>query len=313
VVIATRDRPEILRRSLSSLLADVPGTAREIIVVDNGGNDGTAALVVELAERHPWAQLRVVSEPRVGLSNARNRGVSEVQGDAILFLDDDILVSQGWTDALCGALDRPRVVAATGRVVPFWDAPPPSWMDWRNRDMLCSPDRGVKERELLPHEHLTGGNAVVRASVLAQLGDKPFRVDLGHAGNQVMGGDDVAFTRSVRDLGSLWYEPSATGRHIIPRKRVDRAWLRRRHYQGGIGLAVLEPRAGEQATTLRALAGGVRRARRARSWNNHREEQTLSADEVHEEFLAYMVLGSLVASFTARVPQLRSVLRRIPV
>jgi glucosyl-dolichyl phosphate glucuronosyltransferase len=181
VVIATRDRPEILRRSLSSLLADVPTAPREIIVVDNGGSDDTAALVVELAERHPSAQLRVVSEQRVGVSNARNRGVSEGQVDAILFFDDDILVSQGWTDALCAALGRPRVVAAAGRVIPLWDAPPPSWMDRRNRDMLCSPDRGVKERELLPCEHLTSGNAVVRASVLAQLGDEPFRVDLGHA------------------------------------------------------------------------------------------------------------------------------------
>jgi glycosyltransferase involved in cell wall biosynthesis len=62
----------------------------EILVVDNGSTDETIAVLAQLCQ--VLSNLRWISEPQVGRSAARNRGIQEAKGDLIIFLDDDILV-----------------------------------------------------------------------------------------------------------------------------------------------------------------------------------------------------------------------------
>lgn len=67
--------------------------AHELVVIDDGSRDDTAALVEGLAPRYPDARLRVVRQPNQGIAGARNRGLLEAAGDYLLFLDaDDILL-----------------------------------------------------------------------------------------------------------------------------------------------------------------------------------------------------------------------------
>ena len=54
VVVATRDNLPFLRLCLESVLAHT-GRPCEVIVVDNGSTDGTAAYLERLAEREPGA------------------------------------------------------------------------------------------------------------------------------------------------------------------------------------------------------------------------------------------------------------------
>ncbi|MGH9048604.1 MAG: glycosyltransferase [Acidimicrobiia bacterium] len=84
MVIATRNRSDLLPRALRSALeqsiADI-----EVIVVDDGSTDGTAAL----RQRFTDLRLHWISGPHSGVSTARNRGVGLATGDWIAFLDDD--------------------------------------------------------------------------------------------------------------------------------------------------------------------------------------------------------------------------------
>src|SRR5215469_8201036 len=93
LVVCTRDRCSSLRTCLEYIRRlESPGEW-ELIVVDNGSNDGTAELVRDFAE---GASFRVVLvyEPKRGLGRARNAGIARATGEIIAFTDDDCYVSR---------------------------------------------------------------------------------------------------------------------------------------------------------------------------------------------------------------------------
>lgn len=85
VIIATKDRAELLGGALASLRAQENGPECELVVVDNGSTDATK----EVAERH-GALYAYVAEPNRG--KARNAGIARASGDVIVFVDDDVVV-----------------------------------------------------------------------------------------------------------------------------------------------------------------------------------------------------------------------------
>jgi glycosyltransferase involved in cell wall biosynthesis len=87
VVLPTHDRLELLRRSVDSVLRQ-DGVDLELVVVDDGSTDGTAAYLAAL----PDARVAVVRHDAArGVSAARNAGIERARGPVIAFLDDDDL------------------------------------------------------------------------------------------------------------------------------------------------------------------------------------------------------------------------------
>lgn len=83
VVINVYNGVPYLGEAIESVLGQTYGN-RELIVVDDGSDDGTA----ELAKGHGDA-LRYVHQPRGGIGSARNHGVELTAGDFLAFLDAD--------------------------------------------------------------------------------------------------------------------------------------------------------------------------------------------------------------------------------
>jgi glycosyltransferase involved in cell wall biosynthesis len=87
VVIPTYNRWPMIGEAVQSVLAQTFDRF-ELFVVDDGSTDST---VPSLRQRHP--KLKVVTQPRAGVSAARNAGVAMAQGKYIAFLDSDDLWS----------------------------------------------------------------------------------------------------------------------------------------------------------------------------------------------------------------------------
>lgn len=83
VIIPTYNRAAILGRAIESVLAQTLAPA-EVIVVDDGSTDGTAALV-----RRDYPQCRYLAQENRGVSAARNLGISAATGEWLAFLDSD--------------------------------------------------------------------------------------------------------------------------------------------------------------------------------------------------------------------------------
>ncbi len=116
VVIPVRDDSRLLERCLAALDRQTVAPL-EVVVVDNGSTDGSAAV----ARAHG---ARVVPEPTVGIPAAAATGYDAATGAVIARLDADSLPAADWVARVEEALARrPEVVAVTGLGV-FTDLPP---------------------------------------------------------------------------------------------------------------------------------------------------------------------------------------------
>jgi GT2 family glycosyltransferase len=118
VVVATRNRAGLLPRLISALeRQSLPPSCFEVLVVDDGSTDATAALLEETA-RHSPLRLRVLRTPqRVGPAAARNLGWRATEAAVVAFTDDDCVPDPKWLEAGSSALGAgPRIVV--GRTEP---------------------------------------------------------------------------------------------------------------------------------------------------------------------------------------------------
>jgi glycosyltransferase involved in cell wall biosynthesis len=88
VIIATRQRPHLLKPLLESTLSD-PGSLEVIVVVDGLDDPDSERMLNELSSVHP--SLSYFCQEQGGQLQALQRGVLAARGEVVLLLDDDVL------------------------------------------------------------------------------------------------------------------------------------------------------------------------------------------------------------------------------
>ncbi|HEV8581296.1 MAG TPA: glycosyltransferase family 2 protein [Thermoanaerobaculia bacterium] len=108
-----------LETCLAALAAQQdPGVDWEVLVLDNGSTDGTAAWMRERWGRDPRVRL-IASPVNLGFCAGNNRLMSEASGDAVALLNNDTRPEPGWLGSLVEALGAapPDVAAVSGKIV----------------------------------------------------------------------------------------------------------------------------------------------------------------------------------------------------
>jgi glycosyltransferase involved in cell wall biosynthesis len=122
VIIPARNEEDRLGAQLDALLAQEWSGKWEIVVVDNGSTDGTAALVHDYAARSPRVRYLLAGEV-ADQSFAANAGVNATTSEAVVFCDADDVVSAGWLEAMAKGLESHYVVTGPNeldRLNPAW-------------------------------------------------------------------------------------------------------------------------------------------------------------------------------------------------
>ncbi len=86
VITPARNMERFIRATIRSVLAQTMGEF-EYLVVDNGSDDATAAIVEMVAHRD--GRMRLLHESKPGSGAARNRGLAEARGRYVAFVDAD--------------------------------------------------------------------------------------------------------------------------------------------------------------------------------------------------------------------------------
>jgi glycosyltransferase involved in cell wall biosynthesis len=142
IVLATRDRPQPLRRAVASVV-DQRYRNWELIVVDDGTVPETRAVVEGAGDE----RLRLVEGPRKGLSAARNAGLANLAGEIVCYCDDDNVMHPGWLHAVANVFaERADVEIAYGVTIaehrlPGEEGPEGWWpsfwqLPWSRRTLL---------------------------------------------------------------------------------------------------------------------------------------------------------------------------------
>jgi glycosyltransferase involved in cell wall biosynthesis len=233
VVLCTHNHADRLDRTLVDLKQlKAPEAAWELLIVDNGCTDGTNNLLAHHRWPATW-QVRVVREEKLGLSNARNRGIADARGDYVIFMDDDETPDPDWLRAFERLIREKDPDAFGGRIrVLFEDMRP----DWLQDDLLGFLGELNRAESIVPlndpYTSFYGGNFGIRKTVCERVGQ--FDAMLGRKGSDNTGGEEVDFYRRLLDAGlTVWWTPEAVIYHRIQAMKLKRSYFLDLHYKLG--------------------------------------------------------------------------------
>ena len=103
---------------LRSLFETLPANVRcEVIVVDDGSQDGTAALLKKFARREPRLK-NFRNKKNLGFVASCNSGAAKATGEVLVFLNNDLVLLPGWLEPLLRVFrDRADAGVAGGKLI----------------------------------------------------------------------------------------------------------------------------------------------------------------------------------------------------
>ena len=284
VVVVTRDRPDRALATVRSILkSNYPADRFEVIVVETPVEEPPVAGRIDEARGDQNTTVRVVHQPKRGISLARNTGLEAAEGEIVVFADDDSDVDLDWLAILIAGFARGDNVGATSGITLPGSVETPSqrWFEGfgglergfetRIYD-LANPPADQPLFPFTPGALGSGRSMAFRRDAFREIGG--FDLTLGPPTPTRAGEDIDGLLRMLLAGHQVVHDPSAVVWHAhLP----DYGMLRTRMWGYGVGVSacltktVLEnPRL--LPAFLRRLPGGVRFALSPSSEKNRRRQ-----------------------------------------
>jgi glycosyltransferase involved in cell wall biosynthesis len=241
IILCTYNRRNLVLTTLASLRRQtLPYDQFEVIVVDNGSNDGTldavrsyvSAGVEPGRNRADLWNVQCLSEPQNGLAHARYTGLLAASGEIAVFLDDDAIADPYLLDRLLAAYQETDADAIGGRVELRLEARRPHWLTDDLLDLLGYYAPSSSRMQLPPESSFSNSNFSAKIEALRSIGYfSPF---LSKRLYQPTSMEITDLCERLTQAGyTLWYEPSAIATHRIPAARLRRSFFVGRAYWQG--------------------------------------------------------------------------------
>ena len=243
VVVCCHNGAKRLPQTLAylSMQQVVGNLSWEVIVVDNASTDKTSQIASASWPDNAPCPLRVVCEPRLGLSYARQHGFAESNFEVVSFIDDDNWVCADWIQFVSEIMSQhPAIGACGGYSEAVSEIEVPQWFD-RYKESYAIGTQGEQAGDITwTRGYLWGAGLSIRKLAWEGLIQKGFRpLLMGRQGTRLTSGEDCELCFALRLAGwRLWYDPRLRLQHFIPAHRLEWNELRRR--RRGSGAASVE-------------------------------------------------------------------------
>lgn len=234
VLFATRNSAEWIDLTLNSMcrLTPPPGGHR-IIIVDNGSTDDTSCIIESFRDKLSFTLLH---EPVPGKNRALNCGRPFIEGDLVVFTDDDVIVPPDWLIKWCEAGEAfPETGVFSGAIKPHWLKRPDPWVLEEIDPSMVFALTGASHIEgEIPPALVFGPNMMIRAPLVHK---NAFDESVGPDGTQnyAMGSERELNTRLWQQGARCRFVPDVSVAHIIREKQVRREWMVQRYFRFGRG------------------------------------------------------------------------------
>jgi GT2 family glycosyltransferase/tetratricopeptide (TPR) repeat protein len=198
IVIPTCNERDRTRLCLESILA-TSHSPLELLLIDNASTDDTPSLLDEFRHRPGPVRVEIIrNDTNLGFAKACNQGLARAQGNYVVFLNNDTVVTDGWLDQLIAwALHDFPTVGLVGPVTNY--AAPPQQIPVPYTDLPGMHAFAAQRRQDFAHQamefpRLSGLCLLARRDVLDKVGGFDERFGIGFFED-----DDLCFR--VQDQG----------------------------------------------------------------------------------------------------------------
>ena len=233
IVVCCHNSARLLPETLSHLAAQQFSSAPpscEVIVVDNASTDDTVKVARECWPDDRPIPLRIVPEPKLGLSNARLRGIAEAKYSIVCFVDDDNLVNDDWAEIVSRVMsEHPEVGACGGQTEAQCEVAQPLWFELF-QNYYAVGQQAEQEGDITDARgYLWGAGLCLRKEAFERLFENGFGFLLSdRKGEALSSGGDAELCYALKLTGwRLWYEPQLRLRHFLTAPRLQWNYLRR--------------------------------------------------------------------------------------
>lgn len=115
ILLLTRDRPNLLEKVLKRVIQYTNWEDFELWILDNLCTASNKKIIKMYKELYPF--INVYSTTYNQLALIQNEVIRELKAEVFIKIDDDILVSEGWTDAFLGVYERNHQNIGFGSVI----------------------------------------------------------------------------------------------------------------------------------------------------------------------------------------------------
>ena len=227
IIIPTYKRPRGLDAALLTLVDQkVTSQKFEIVISDNDPDGGAADYVKKLAAKNTAAEIIYVHAKDPGVCNARNAAMEKARGRFLVFVDDDMEVTEGWVQNMVDLLLKYDVGIAFSDVT----ARMHTKTDPKITAMIPLFSRTMSKPEGLIDDFLGMGGAALDTSLMT-FPDPPFNPAL----NDVGGEDDFLFYELASQGVKTAWSPNFSAYEIIPESRATFDYVWKRNFAFGQG------------------------------------------------------------------------------
>jgi glycosyltransferase involved in cell wall biosynthesis len=193
----------------------------EFILVDNGSTDHSARIAEDEWSLYKTdVPLRIVDEPRLGLSFARERGFAAARYEYIVMCDDDNWLAENYVHMAYIIMSRNSNIGALGGFGKLvYEIDPPGYIEYCN---IFAAGEQAPANGKVHYNKLYGAGCVVRKSAVIKLKEAGFKTLLtDRKGKDLSSGGDYELCFALAILGfDIWYDDRLHFTHFITRERL---------------------------------------------------------------------------------------------